>query len=185
MEKEWFVYQKDHHKGPFNTEDISKMFLNGDILEADFVWKEGLSDWTLIKDIKPSVLFIPPKKTIQIKAKFDFREDEEELPPDLPDLPDEAYEDSLLPPIPNECEEILVKSEAKEVLVEICEEKETPVVLELENDTSVEFETVDDKKRKPFFIYSLLGIFLIGFGISQISNNEKFYPEGISQGKKV
>lgn len=176
MEKEWFVYQKDHHKGPFNTEDINRMFSAGDLLEVDFVWKEGLSDWTLIRDVKPRVLNIPREKVIQITRMF---EDDEELPPDLPDLPDEAYEESFLPPIPDEeIDKPNVVSGLSE-RVELEERKvEKPFNKVIQEDEPEKREF----KLLPFLFMGLVLIFLSTF---LFVKEEKSAPVSISASTKL
>jgi hypothetical protein len=45
MEKEWYVFYKDYHKGPFSKNDIILNIENGDIDAESLVWKHGLKDW--------------------------------------------------------------------------------------------------------------------------------------------
>lgn len=176
MEKEWFVYQKDHHKGPFDIEDINRMFSSGDLLEADLVWKEGLSDWTFIRNVKPCIINIPREKIIQIKPVF---VDEDELPPDLPDLPDEAYEDCFLPPIPDE--EVDEAIEVKDVSenVELGLEK----VQEPLSEIMTEYEPEERKKKHfPFFFTGLVLTLLVTFIFLA---EDKPVPEKISSSSKL
>lgn len=53
MEKEWFIFSGDHHKGPYSIGEIIHHLDLGKIHDSDLVWKEGLSDWA------PMSAFLP------------------------------------------------------------------------------------------------------------------------------
>ncbi|MDH5581796.1 MAG: DUF4339 domain-containing protein, partial [Bdellovibrionales bacterium] len=80
MEKEWFIYKGDHHTGPYDIEDVHKMFLDGNVEDSDLVWKEGLSNWVSLKILlqEHGVEVQRPKKT-----KFKF--------PTIVDTPPSTY----------------------------------------------------------------------------------------------
>ena len=53
MAKEWFVFQKDHHEGPFSSEEMEELFRAGQIKETDPVWREGQEDWEPLNSQAP------------------------------------------------------------------------------------------------------------------------------------
>lgn len=45
MEKNWFILDEGHHKGPFSSPEVVDLFVNGKVLEDDLLWKDGEDDW--------------------------------------------------------------------------------------------------------------------------------------------
>lgn len=50
-QKEWFVYIKNQHEGPFSFANIEAQLLEGKITSQSYVWSEGMPDWKLIGDL--------------------------------------------------------------------------------------------------------------------------------------
>mgnify|MGYP000947039046 CR=1 FL=1 len=68
MNKIWFVFQRDHHIGPYSQEEIGKLFVEGRVGGQSLLWREGLAEWLYLKDI--------PEFLELLKSK-------EELPPEI------------------------------------------------------------------------------------------------------
>jgi hypothetical protein len=84
--KLWFIFEDDHHRGPFDREQMVEKITRGELLESGLVWTEGLAAWVSadsLDDFAP--LFCPPP---------------------LPPLPVIVEEVGLLPPLPQEVDEI-------------------------------------------------------------------------------
>ncbi|ATH08314.1 hypothetical protein BIY24_10245 [Halobacteriovorax marinus] len=75
MEKTWFIFQSDHHLGPFTTDEILQMLQNGRIDEEVPLWKEGEEDWRPLGEFEQ---FLPKTEEVLEDSSF----------PEIPDLPD-------------------------------------------------------------------------------------------------
>ncbi len=56
QERKWFVYQTDHHEGPFSLEEIQAKMSAGQVARTQYVWCEGMGDWqimTAVRDFEP------------------------------------------------------------------------------------------------------------------------------------
>jgi primosomal protein N'' len=99
--KLWFIFENDHHIGPFETEQMIEKISRGELLEHHPIWSEGLATWTKAQEIEPFDFYFfppdlpPPPSLEQVEIEQD------ELPPELPPLPpiDEEV-DELPPPLP-------------------------------------------------------------------------------------
>jgi len=52
MEKVWFVFNQDHHTGPFSSEEMFRMFYDDIIGQQSLVWKEGLGGWEPLSQVR-------------------------------------------------------------------------------------------------------------------------------------
>ncbi len=82
-EKIWYIYEKDHHVGPFDESEIAQMLDSERIQSDTMIWKEGNESWAPLERIESLNHLLPQE------------EDEEELPPPLPPLPVEKEEEVL------------------------------------------------------------------------------------------
>ncbi|OUR99938.1 hypothetical protein A9Q84_02600 [Halobacteriovorax marinus] len=138
MEKSWFIFQQDHHLGPFSTFEIEQMLEAGKIDRQIPLWREGIDDWYPL-DQFDDFNHEAPEVVV-----------EEVLLPDLPQLPDlpietpdeaplevleeapEVFEMESLPEIPD-LPEVPIEIEAPVLPVAPVEEFIEPIVeLELE-----------------------------------------------------
>lgn len=58
QERKWFVYQTDHHEGPFSLEEIQAKLSAGQVARTQYVWCEGMGDWqimTAVRDFEPLI----------------------------------------------------------------------------------------------------------------------------------
>lgn len=70
MEKNWFIINNDHHRGPFSSTDIEKLLDNGKLAEDTMIWKESLDDWTALGLTKEfSGFFCPEVPSIPVVVK--------------------------------------------------------------------------------------------------------------------
>ncbi len=51
MKKDWFVFQKDHHQGPFLKEEIVSMIYDDKLTEKTLIWQVGSDGWKPIYEI--------------------------------------------------------------------------------------------------------------------------------------
>ena len=73
MKKVWYIFSEDHHLGPFEVREIVQKFKEEEVSRKALLWKEGMKDWVTLEKI-------PDFKG--------FLVDEEEAPPELPNLPE-------------------------------------------------------------------------------------------------
>ncbi len=98
MEKIWYLFLENHHKGPFSAEEIFKMFHSDQIGENGLVWRQGMAKWIHLKDCEELWQTISPKPRLP------------ELPIDeLPALPQNQKD--VLPELPREALEPELKAD--------------------------------------------------------------------------
>ncbi|MBT3585739.1 MAG: DUF4339 domain-containing protein [Halobacteriovoraceae bacterium] len=44
-EKSWFIFKGDHHLGPYQVEEILRLFNSGKLDDSAMLWKEGSQEW--------------------------------------------------------------------------------------------------------------------------------------------
>jgi len=107
MEKIWFIFEKDHHLGPFSTEDIEELYKNGHIGADAQLWKESVSDWISLKNLV-EFSFLFPKEEAPSLPEVEVPADIPGIPP-APELPVqdniEHEEEAEVPPV--QVEEVL------------------------------------------------------------------------------
>jgi hypothetical protein len=52
QERKWFVYQTDHHEGPFSLSEIQQKLTSGEVQRTHYVWCEGMSDWQIMTAVR-------------------------------------------------------------------------------------------------------------------------------------
>lgn len=50
-EKRWFIFNKDHHLGPFAEDEIRSRFHRGELTADSQLWSEGMAGWMAFRDI--------------------------------------------------------------------------------------------------------------------------------------
>ncbi len=83
MKKEWFVFKKDHHEGPYSEKYIRREYRENRLKGSSLVWKEGLESWSPLKDQSCFQELFPKSNTIQ---KSEDESKEEGLPPPISSL---------------------------------------------------------------------------------------------------
>jgi len=63
MEKVWFVFNQDHHTGPFSSEEMFRMFYDDVIGQQSLVWKEGLGGWEPLSQVRELYSIIDSSET--------------------------------------------------------------------------------------------------------------------------
>lgn len=113
MEKIWYLFLDNHHKGPFSSEEIFKMFHSDQIHEKSLVWREGMPKWALLNETEElwssiAPLAAPPALPIEelpfhpepgispspvkslpelpLEVPPELKEQGEEAPPELPQV---------------------------------------------------------------------------------------------------
>jgi len=81
MEKIWYVFIENHHRGTFSSEEIFKMFYSDQIVESTLVWRQGMTKWIQLKNCDELWQIIAPM-------------------PALPELPPEVIIPTPPPPPP-------------------------------------------------------------------------------------
>lgn len=86
--KLWFIFEDNHHIGPFDRQQMVEKIARGELLEDDLIWSEGEPHWVeAIEHQSFASYFLPPP-----------------LPPlpevDVPVLSEDPVEDIELPPVP-------------------------------------------------------------------------------------
>ncbi len=97
MEKIWFVFEKDHHLGPFSSEDIEGLFKDGHLGLDSQLWKESVNDWVSLSEVGEF-------SHLYSKATPD-------LTPELPEASETLVEMVDMPEVPAELEEIIQEEE--------------------------------------------------------------------------
>jgi primosomal protein N'' len=105
--KLWFIFEDDHHIGPFETEQMIEKISRGELLESHPIWSEGLAVWTKAVEVDVfSDYFLPPGLPPLVEIEEDL-----DGPPDLPPLPSSNQIDAgddeppPLPPLPHDDED--------------------------------------------------------------------------------
>lgn len=61
QERKWFVYQTDHHEGPFSLAEIQQKMSSGEVQRTQYVWCDGMSDWQMMTAVREfDALTTPP-----------------------------------------------------------------------------------------------------------------------------
>jgi hypothetical protein len=55
VQKEWFLFNQDHHTGPFSAQEVVRSLALGQISESTYLWKNGLETWLPLKEIEDLV----------------------------------------------------------------------------------------------------------------------------------
>lgn len=144
MEKSWFIFQQDHHLGPFSTLEIEQMLEEGKIDRQIPLWKEGIDDWYPLdqfddfhheQEVEEEEMPPPELPSIPIETPV-----EEPDFPDLPELPSapSSFEVSESPEVPELPELPSVPEPIEEAVVEkqIIPEPEAEPEPELAPETS-------------------------------------------------
>ncbi|MBI2605831.1 MAG: DUF4339 domain-containing protein [Deltaproteobacteria bacterium] len=50
-DKIWFLYVVDEHEGPFTIPEIKQRLKKGDAKATSYVWRAGLKNWTVMRDL--------------------------------------------------------------------------------------------------------------------------------------
>lgn len=80
MEKSWFIFQDDHHLGPFSTSEIRELLDQNEISRQAPLWKEGIDDWYPLEHYSDFAVKVEIEEAHTDPVVDDF--------PELPDLPD-------------------------------------------------------------------------------------------------
>jgi hypothetical protein len=122
MEKSWFIFQEDHHLGPFSTSEIQELLEQEKINYQAPLWKEGIDDWYPLehysdfsRDPVEEMIVIPTEESELFEEEF-------ESLPDLPELPDLPVINTQETPKSNES--INEALEAPKIVVSAFEELE-------------------------------------------------------------
>ncbi|WP_372656274.1 DUF4339 domain-containing protein, partial [Halobacteriovorax sp.] len=99
MDKTWFIFQSDHHLGPFSTVEVLEMLDSGKIDDEVPLWKEGVDNWRPLKEFEE---FYP------------IADEEEEILPDVEDL-------EVLPPNVEEVIDLFPELEEIDEQLEVVE----------------------------------------------------------------
>ncbi|PIP94142.1 MAG: hypothetical protein COW00_07970 [Bdellovibrio sp. CG12_big_fil_rev_8_21_14_0_65_39_13] len=51
-QKCWFIFNQDHHLGPFDADEIRSRFHRGELTMESQLWTEGMVGWTAYRDIE-------------------------------------------------------------------------------------------------------------------------------------
>ncbi len=97
--KLWFVFEENHHIGPFTTIEVIQKIESGELGEEDQLWYEGLPAWQVVKSFNEFThLFLPPLPPLP----FEAMDEEFPLPPMPPveEIEESEIEDDLPPPLP-------------------------------------------------------------------------------------
>ncbi len=61
QERKWFVYQTDHHEGPFSLAEIQQKMTSGEVQRTQYVWCDGMGDWQMMTAVREfDALTTPP-----------------------------------------------------------------------------------------------------------------------------
>ena len=95
-EKKWFVYMKDHHDGPFTLAEIQGQISGGAVSPANYVWAEGMADWTPMNSVSAFEGLLQPKAQEKTREEPIFA-----LPSLEEPVAESSYEPALLSePVP-------------------------------------------------------------------------------------
>lgn len=123
MEKTWFIFQSDHHLGPFSTQEIFELLNNEKIDEQTPLWREGVEDWYPLSRFEE---FFPVEEDLPEVPII------EELPelPDFPSLPEEEIEEEQEEVFNDVVEETIEAMEEEVSIPSIPELPELPTEIE-------------------------------------------------------
>ncbi|CBW26995.1 putative membrane protein [Halobacteriovorax marinus SJ] len=124
MEKTWFIFQSDHHLGPFTTDEILQMLQNGRIDEEVPLWKEGEEDWRPLGEFEQ---FLPKTEEVLEDSSF----------PEIPDLSD-------IPAVPEVLEDLEVLDEPDLEAPEVFEKEASLESAELPDLPEVPFAPAEE-----------------------------------------
>lgn len=74
-QKDWYVFLKDHHKGPFSRDEVSDLIQKGHLKQKTYIWKRGTKDWVTLKNVEEFKDFfeltpeLPPVPRYDAKSK--------------------------------------------------------------------------------------------------------------------
>lgn len=102
MEKSWFIFEGDHHLGPFSLEEIVEMYQEDRVSQDVMVWKAGNKSWLPISQCPAFSDYIQEKadnhsEIINYKQIFDIDEinQNDEIPPEVPTDSENKNVDSM------------------------------------------------------------------------------------------
>ena len=88
MDRIWFIFHKDHHKGPFLKEEIITMFHEKRVSLDSLIWRAGSPGWKSLKDWNEFYYILK-----EILDLTDF-------PPPPPPTPDNDISNTKVEPLP-------------------------------------------------------------------------------------
>ena len=104
MQKDWFIFEVDHHIGPFSAEEVLKMHGEGRISDKTMLWKEGHKEWLpfamLFNDPAPNEL--PPPPPMEELPPEPLVEEQPDFSADRSSLNQLMGEEQEMPPLPVE-----------------------------------------------------------------------------------
>ena len=75
MPEVWYYAKDDEQQGPVSTQDLRQLATNGKLMPDDYVWKEGMEEWTpashltgLFPEIAPPVQRTPSDPLLDIAS---------------------------------------------------------------------------------------------------------------------
>ncbi len=82
-QRNWFIFQGDHHIGPFSQEEIMSKIMLMELTKEDLIWKEGERDWMPVSEWSEFISLFPAASDIphEMKLGLDFKAPED-LNPD-------------------------------------------------------------------------------------------------------
>jgi hypothetical protein len=60
-----FIFENDAQQGPFPPGQVQRMLRDGQITDAAFVWREGLTEWQPINSVLPRLASIRQKEYLK------------------------------------------------------------------------------------------------------------------------
>ena len=103
MEKTWFIFQEDHHLGPFSTSEIQELLEQEKISLQVPLWKEGIDDWYPLEhytDFTETVVDEVVEVVVEEYVELALEEEEFPVLPDLPVVLNEVQvEEHVEPPV--------------------------------------------------------------------------------------
>jgi hypothetical protein len=67
QERKWFVYQTDHHEGPFSLAEIQDKMSSGQVQRSQYVWCDGMTDWAVMTSVREFELLANPATSPQVE----------------------------------------------------------------------------------------------------------------------
>ncbi|MCB9061637.1 MAG: DUF4339 domain-containing protein [Halobacteriovoraceae bacterium] len=116
QKKQWFVFDHDHHIGPFGINEIIELYKANRVDSDDLVWRKGQEDWLKMRDCDELYVQLEPLdsairdiekrniKNIYTRAQVDISQDAQEIydfiqsdshlePPPHPDILEQELDD--------------------------------------------------------------------------------------------
>ena len=59
MERIWFIHTKGRQEGPLSLEELKEQVDRGQVVRADFCWREGMAEWAPIATVEELSSFFP------------------------------------------------------------------------------------------------------------------------------